>query len=256
MPLADHLRELRQRIVKSGLALLAGAVGGWFLFDPVVKALTKPIDDYRATHPGRTIETTYTGLTSAFSQRLSVAIFIGVVVSSPIWLYQIWAFIMPGLTVKEKKMSRLFMAAAVPLFLAGCALAQVSLPLVVGVLLDFWVSTTAYLQALSDYLSFAMRFILSFGIAFLLPVFLVALNLLGALPYERLKRSWRISVFLILVFSAVMMPTPDPYTMFLLAGPLVVLFFAALGLTKVLDKRRAKATPDWLGVDDDQPSGL
>ena len=101
-----------------------------------------------------------------------------------------------------------------------------------------------------------MRFILSFGIAFLLPVFLVALNLLGALPYERLKRSWRISVFLILVFSAVMMPTPDPYTMFLLAGPLVVLFFAALGLTKVLDKRRAKATPDWLGVDDDQPSGL
>lgn len=256
MPLADHLRELRQRIVKSGLALLVGTVIGWIIYDPVLDALQKPIFDYQAAHPERTISTTYTGLTAAFSQRLSVAIFLGVILSSPVWLYQVWAFIVPGLTRKEKRLSRVFIGAAVPLFLAGCFMAHFSLPLVIKVLLDFSAKGVDNLQTLSDYLNFVTRFVLAFGFAFLLPVFLVALNLVGVLPARRLARSWRVSIFLILVFSAMMMPTPDPFTMFLLAGPLIALFFGAVGVSTLLDRRRARTRADWLEVDDASPSAL
>lgn len=256
MPLGDHLRELRSRVVKSGLALIVGAVVGWIVYNPVLAELKSPIEDYAAAHPERTITTTYTGLTSAFSQRLSVAIFLGIIIASPIWLYQIWAFIVPGLTRKERRISLSFLGAAIPLFLGGCALANVSLPLVVGVLLDFSATGTANLQELSLYLSFVMRFVLSFGLAFLLPVFLVGLNMVGLLPAERLARGWRIAVFLILVFSAIMMPTPDPYTMFLLAGPLIILFFVALGLCLLLDRRRRAAEPDWLATADTEASAL
>ena len=185
-----------------------------------------------------------------------MAIFLGVIASSPIWLYQAWAFIVPGLTRKEKRLSMTFIATAVPLFLAGCYMALYSLPLVIGVLLDFASDGSANLQTLSDYISFVTRFILAFGFAFLLPVFLVALNLIGILPADRLAKGWRISVFAILVFSAMMMPTPDPFTMFLLAGPLIILFFVALGVCKLLDRRKAKDRPDWLEVDDTTASAL
>jgi sec-independent protein translocase protein TatC len=256
MPLADHLRELRSRVVKAGLALLIGAAAGWFLFDPVLARLKEPLDDYAAAHPDRLIDTTYTGLTSAFSLHLSVAIFLGVIASSPIWLYQIWAFVVPGLTRKEKRLSITFIGVAVPLFLAGCYMALFSLGLVVGVLLDFGADGTANLQTLSDYFSFTTRFILAFGFAFLLPVFLVALNLIGILPAERLAKGWRVAVFAILVFSAMMMPTPDPFTMFLLAGPLIIFFFAALGICKLLDRRKEADRPEWLDQADDAASAL
>ncbi len=256
MPLAEHLRELRSRIVKSGLALVLGTVVGWIVFQPVLDRLTNPIQTYKKAHPDRLIDLTYTGLTSAFSQRLSVAIFLGVILSSPLWLYQTWAFIVPGLTRKEKRVSLAFIGAAVPLFLAGCFLAQFSLPLVTSVLLDFSASGTANLQTLSDYLNFVTRFILAFGFAFLLPVFLVALNLIGILPAERLKKGWRLSVFAILVFSAMMMPTPDPFTMFLLAGPLILLFFLALGFCVLLDRRKGAARPEWLEQADDTASAI
>lgn len=256
MPLADHLRELRSRVVKSAIALVAGAAAGWAIYQRVLNVLREPITLYKAAHPDRTIETIYTAVTSAFSQRLSVSIFLGVIISSPIWLYQIWAFIVPGLTRREKRLSLAFIGSAVPLFLAGCYVAKFSLPLVIGVLMDFSADGTANLPNLSDYLSFVMRFILGFGFAFLLPVFLVALNLVGVLPAARLAKSWRISIFGILVFSAVMMPTPDPYTMFLLAGPLIVLFFLALVVTKVLDRRKRAARPQWLDQPDDAASAI
>ena len=256
MPLGEHLRELRQRIVKSGITLLIATAFGWFVYDPVIEDLLKPYKDYEAAHPDKVVTTAYSGLTSAFSQHLSIAIFLGVLISSPVWLYQIWAFIVPGLTKKEKRISLSFIAAAVPLFLAGCAMARVSLPYVVKVLLDFSLNDVSNIQQLSDYMSFVVRFILAFGFAFLLPVFIIALNLIGVLPFERLAKGWRISVFAILVFSAIMMPTPDPFTMFLLAGPLIVLCFAALGFTKGLDKRRSRSRPEWLETDDEAASAI
>lgn len=256
MSLADHLRELRSRVVKAALAIVAGAVAGWYLFSPVYHLLTAPIDAYKAANPARAddVKLVYSGITTAFSLHLSVAVFIGFIVSSPVWLYQVWAFIVPGLTRKEKRLSLAFIFSAVPLFVLGLWLAHFSLPIVMSVLLGFAETGTANFQQLADYFSFVMRFMLGFGFAFLLPVFLVGLNMVGILPARRLIKSWRISVFLIFVFSAMMMPTPDPYSMFLLAGPLVVLFFAAVGVAALLDQRKAVTRPQWLDIDDTQAS--
>lgn len=258
MSLGDHLRELRNRITKAGLAIVVAAIAGWFLYDTVYEILRAPIDNYIAANPDRSgkIELTLSGPTAAFSLQLSVSMFLGFLVSSPVWLYQAWAFIVPGLTKKEKRISLTFISAAVPLFLGGVALAQVSLPLIMKVLLDFTPSNAANFQGLPEYFSFVLRFMLAFGFAFLLPVFLVGLNVIGILPATRLIQGWRVAVFLIFVFSAIMMPTPDPYTMFLLAGPLVLLFFAAYVVCRFLDKRKASQRPDWLEVDDTQASTI
>lgn len=258
MSLGEHLRELRNRVVKAAFSIVVGTIAGWFLYARVYHLLTAPIDAYKAANPDRAadIRLTYEGLTTAFSLQLSLSIFIGLIISSPIWLYQAWAFIVPGLTKHEKRVSYAFIGAAVPLFLLGIFLAHLSMPIVMGVLLDFAQQGTANFQQLSAYFNFVTRYMLGFGLAFLLPVFQIALNMVGILPAQRMMKAWRPAVFLIFVFSAIMMPTPDPYTMFLLAVPLIVLFFAAIGVARVLDRRKVAARPTWLDASDDEASEI
>ncbi len=258
MSLADHFREFRNRLVKSAIAVLLGGVVGWIVFDWLVTNIREPLTKYVAEHPERAedVKLVLTGLMSGFSIHLSVAIATGVVVSAPIWLYQVWAFIVPGLTGREKRVSLAFIAAATPLFLLGIFLAHYSLPLVVGVLLDFTPSGTANFQSLSDYINFVLRFSLGFGFAFLLPVFLVALNYIGVLPTAAMVKAWRPAIFLIFVFSAMMMPTPDPFSMMILALPLTFFYFCSIGVGRIFDRRRRADRPDWLDVPDDETSTL
>lgn len=264
MTLGEHLREFRNRLFKAVLAIAVGAALGWYLYSPhswfegVYQLLNGPIDAYKLAHPDRAndIKLTLSGVTTAFSLQLTVAMFVGVILASPVWLYQIWAFIVPGLTRKEKRITMAFIGAAVPLFVGGILLAHFSLPLVIGVLLDFTPAGTANFQAASDYISFVTRFSLGFGVAFLLPVFLVALNVIGLISSRTMLRVWRPAVVVIFVFSAMMMPTPDPYSMFLLALPLTALFFAAVGVSKLLERRKADQRPDWLEVSDTEASEL
>jgi sec-independent protein translocase protein TatC len=264
MTLAEHFREFRNRLFVAVLAVAVGTVVGWMVYGPhswftgVYNVLTAPVEEYKAAHPERagSIELTFTGITAPFSLHFSVAIFTGLILSSPVWLYQIWAFIVPGLTRKEKRVSLAFIGAAVPLFLLGLWIAHISLPLVIGVLLDFTPTDAANLQTATDYISFVTRFSLGFGAAFLMPVFLVALNFIGILPSSAMVRAWRPAVVGIAVFSAMMMPTPDPYSMFILMGPLVGLYFAAIGVAKLLERRKRAQRPDWLDVDDTEASPL
>jgi sec-independent protein translocase protein TatC len=258
MSLADHFREFRNRLVKSALAVLLGSVVGWVVYDRLVADIRNPITKYIAEHPDRAndIKPVLTGLMSGFSLHLSVAIATGVVVSAPIWLYQVWAFVVPGLTGREKRISLAFIGAATPLFLLGIFLAHYSLPLVVGVLLDFTPAGTANFPDLSNYINFVLRFSLGFGFAFLLPVFLVALNFIGLLPTTAMIKSWRPAVFLIFVFSAMMMPTPDPFSMMILALPLTFFYFCSIGIGRLFDRRRERDRPDWLDVADDETSTL
>lgn len=257
MSLGDHLRELRRRLVISALALLAGAVLGWYLYDQVYAHLTQPLLDIaRQRGDEKTIALNFAGLTAAFSQRVSIAIFVGVIVSSPVWLYQLWAFIVPGLTRKERRVSLAFIAAIVPLFLAGCWFAYETLPKAVQILISFTPQGAVNYPEAALYFSFVTRFILVFGLAFLMPVFLVALNVAHVLPASTMRRTWRPALLIIFVFAAVATPTPDPFTMFLLAIPLAVLYFAALGVATVIDRRRAKDKPEWSDVADDQASAL
>jgi Tat protein translocase TatC len=167
MSLADHLRELRRRFLISAVAVLIGAVIGWVTYPRVYGALAAPFNDYKTSHPHSVISLNFGNATAAFSQQVSISIFVGVLVSSPVWMFQLWAFIVPGLTRKERRISLAFIAAIVPLFLAGCGLAYVVLPKVLAVLYGFTPPGASNIQQVADYFSFVTRFILAFGCSFL-----------------------------------------------------------------------------------------
>lgn len=256
MSLGDHLRELRRRVIWSLLGIVLGGVLGWFLYSWLLQRLTAPLNDIRAARHDHSIGLNFGGLTQPFSVQLKVSIFVGIIVSSPVWLYQIWAFIVPGLTKREKRTSLAFIGAAVPLFLAGCLLALRSMPRVVEVLYSFTPSGSFNFTNASDYLTFVTRFILAFGLAFLLPVLLVALNAAHVLPARVMLKGWRVAVMLIFLFAALMTPTPDAWTMLVLALPMVGLFYLAVGVAYLLDRRRAGARAKESGerdVPDDLP---
>ncbi|CAN7441788.1 twin-arginine translocase subunit TatC [Knoellia sp. LjRoot47] len=257
MSLGDHLREFRRRLFIAAAALIVCSVIGWYLFDTIYEHLTAPIANIAEQRgEGSLIDLNYAGLTAAFSQRLSLSIWAGTIMSAPMWLWQAWAFVVPGLTRKEKRLSLMFVAAIVPLFLGGCWFGYTTLPKAVEILLGFTPEGAANLPEASLYFAFVTRFILVFGIAFLFPVVLVALNVVGVLPAHVMIKGWRPAVVLIVVFAAIATPTPDPYTMLLLATPLIVLYFVAYGIARLIDRRRSQDRPDWLDASDEEASPL
>ncbi len=255
MSLGDHLRELRRRFVIAAVAVMVGSVLGWVEYDWLFNKIMEPLRKLAEERHGL-VNINFGGITQPFTVQLQVALFVGVIVASPVWLYQVWGFIVPGLTKREKRTTMLFVAAAVPLFLGGCFLATKIVPRAVEVLLGFTPQGAANLPDAALYLTFVTRFILAFGLAFLLPVFLVGLNAAHVLPARIMLKGWRIAVILIFVFSAMMTPTPDAWTMLALAFPMIVLFYAAVGISALLDRRRARREPDWSKVSDDEASPL
>ncbi|MBK7723228.1 MAG: twin-arginine translocase subunit TatC [Austwickia sp.] len=249
MPLAAHLRELRNRFFVAVGAIALATVPAWMFYEPVLDALLRPLRAQRGN-------VNFTDMMSAFATQLQVSLFLSLLVSSPVWLYQIWAFVVPGLTRRERRGAIGFVAVAVPLFMAGCYLAYLTLPKAVEILLSFLPPEAQALMPASDYFGWVTKFILAFGLAFLLPIFLIALNLAGVLPASVMLRGWRIAVIVIFVFAAVMTPTPDPYTMLGMALPMVFLYFSAYGVARLIERRRAKRRPDWVAVPDDQASAL
>lgn len=249
MALADHLRELRTRFLVSVVAIALGCIPGWLLYPYLLTKLSEPI-----TAAGGQLN--FQGLMTGFSVQLLVALMVGIIVASPVWVYEVWAFIVPGLTKKEKWTALAFLSSAVPLFLAGCGIAYLILDKAVAIMLSFVPAEQLTIMPAADYLVFVTRFIVAFGLAFLLPVLLVALNMVGVLPAALMLRGWRIAVIVIFVLSALITPTPDAVTMFFLAVPMVVLYFAACGVAFGLDRRREKQRPEWADLADDEASPL
>jgi sec-independent protein translocase protein TatC len=237
--LRAHLREFRSRVIKAGLAIGAGSVAGWFAYDRLSAALTAPLDAVaKASH--RKVAVNFQDLTSAFNLHVSLSLYLGLILSSPIWLYQFWAFLVPGLTRKERNYALAFVGASVPLFLTGIAMAWFALPNAARFLIGFApANSTSYLSA-QEYLDFVTRLMLAFGVAFVLPVLLVGLNMVGILSAKTLIKGWRVSVFLCFLFAAIASPTPDANSMIFLALPMVVLYFVAVGISWLNDRRRAK----------------
>ena len=255
MSLGDHLRELRRRVLVCTGAIAVGSVLGWILYSPLFNLIMAPLRKIAAERNGL-VNINFGGITQPFTVQLQVAAFVGVIVASPVWLFQVWAFIVPGLNKREKRTSMAFIGAAVPLFLAGCFLATIVVPKAIEILLGFTPQGAANLPDAALYLTFVTRFILAFGLAFLLPVFLVGLNVAHVLPAHIMLKGWRIAVILIFIFAAVMTPTPDAWTMLVLALPMVGLFFAAVGVATLLDRRRKRREPDWAQVADEEASPL
>ena len=258
MTLSEHFREFRRRLVVSAVAVGAASVAvGVLYFQEVYDLLAAPFDSYKQANPDSLITLNLGEATSPLSLTISLSLFAGIILTSPIWLYQAWAFIVPGLTRKEKRLSLAFIAAVVPLFLGGVFIAYSVLPTALKVLYGFTPPGTSNIQDTTKYFAFVTRFLLVFGFAFLLPVFMVALNLIGLLASGFVFTHWRVATVLIMVFSAVATPTGDAFTMLLLGGPLLLLYLAAGLVMRLIEQRRAKNRPEWAtDVADDQASAL
>jgi len=241
MSLGQHLLELRKRLFLAAAGILVGAVIGWMLSDFVWDALREPIYAIiKAQH--RNAQINYPDITSAFDLKLKISFYVGLIVSSPVWLYQIFAFLVPGLTRKEKQYTFGFFFSAVPLFLAGCAAGWYVLPNVVGLMTSFAPSEDAAFINAQNYLDFVLKLMIAIGVAFVLPVFLVLLNLAGVISAESIIKSWRVAILVIVLFTAIATPAADFVSMFLLAIPMVVLYFAAYGIAYLHDRRVARRT--------------
>ncbi|WNB84275.1 twin-arginine translocase subunit TatC [Cellulomonas sp. ATA003] len=238
MPLRAHLLELRSRVGRAALGLLIGAVVGWLLYDVVFQVLQTPVVALQGAEQGTQLN--FPGVMAPLDMQVKVSLFIGVLISSPWWLYQLWAFITPGLTHRERLVTVGFLSAAVPLFLTGAFLAWWLLPKAVGVLTAFTPPDALNLINAQEYLTFVMRMVLAFGAGFLLPVVMVALTMVGVVEGRTWLRGWRVAVMLSFVFGAVATPTGDVLSMLVLAVPIVVLYFAAVGIGTLLDRRRAR----------------
>lgn len=262
MPLTDHLRELRSRLVKSGIAIGLGMVVGWIYYPQLFEWLSAPFNSVveEARTEGRVVTLALTGVADPFVLQMQIAAVAGLILASPVWLYQLWRFITPGLHRNERRWAIGFVAVAVPLFAAGVVLAYVVLPYGLQILFGFTPDGVENIVAVDRYLSFFLRMILVFGIGFLVPLILVLLNFAGVLPGRRLLSWWRWILIIILVFAAVATPTGDPINLMLLAAPIAFLVMIAIVVALLNDRRRARrrpvGEPDYAGYADDETSPL
>ncbi|TYB41436.1 twin-arginine translocase subunit TatC [Actinomadura chibensis] len=257
MPLMEHLRELRNRLIKAILGLVLGALVGWIFFPPIWDFLKQPYTRIPPEHclAGK-CDLVVHGIFDGFFIHLKVALIVGALLSSPIWLYQIWAFVAPGLYRRERRWTYSFMAAAVPLFLLGGALAYVTMDKGLKIFIGLAPGDTTVLVGVQDYLGYAQAMLFIFGLTFELPLFVVMLNMIGVLTHQRIRKSRRLLIFGVFVFAAVATPSQDPFTMLALALPTIVLFEIAELIAFFHDRRRTRRPDPYEGLSDDEASPL
>lgn len=254
MSLGEHLVELRKRLIYAAIGLVLGLVAGWLLSKWVLDMLREPIIALQGE--GRDAVLAYTSITEGFDIRVQISLFIAVIITSPIWLYQIWAFLAPGLVRREKLYAIGFLAAAIPLFLGGVYAGWLVLPNIVKLMSTFQPEEDSFLLGARVYLDFTMRLLLAVGVGFVMPVFLVMLNFIGVVSGKAILKSWRIAVLIIVLFAAITTPAADLSSMFLLAAPMVLLFFIATGIALLHDRRvekKRKAEFEEYGIDTTTP---
>ncbi|MFF5205541.1 twin-arginine translocase subunit TatC [Streptosporangium sp. NPDC000396] len=257
MPLMEHLRELRNRLVIALLGMVAGIIVGLLFFEPIWAFITEPYCSLPISQVLRKGECTFAirGVFEAFFVNLKVAAMFALVASSPVWLYQIWAFVTPGLYRNEKRYSITFLGLAIPLFLAGAALAYFIMDTGLAILLSFAPDNALPLLEMDDYLSYALVMLIIFGISFELPLLMVFLNVIGVLPRATVAKHRRMVIFIMFLFAAIATPSTDPFSMLALALPMVVLFALAEGFMYLREKR-APQGEDFSHLSDDEASSL
>jgi sec-independent protein translocase protein TatC len=241
MALTDHLREFRARLVRSVLVLITAFVVMLFFYDPLLDFISKPYYDAVATLRNEVdAELVATGIGAGLLLQLKLCGVAAVVVSAPYWIYQIWAFILPGLHPHERKWSRVVAAIAGPLFFGGVALGYYVLPKGISVLIDFVPEDVTSLVDFGAYFSFVTRMLLIFGVAMEIPFFVILLNLAGVVSGKALGRYRPWIVIGVFVFAAVATPSTDPFSMLMLAIPLQVLFILAEVVARIVDRARGR----------------
>ncbi|MGY1705655.1 twin-arginine translocase subunit TatC [Geodermatophilus sp. SYSU D00697] len=264
MSLIAHLTELRNRVAKALLALLlAAGFAFWWYSHGLGEFIRAPYCGL----PGElrfgqgaddTCGLLITDVFGGVFIRLKVSLLAGAVLSAPVWLYQLWAFITPGLKRNEKRYGITFVTVSTALFALGAVLAYISLSAGLELLLSLAGDGVVVALTAQDYIGFVLSLLVAFGVSFEVPLVAVALNLVGVLSYEVLRKSRRWIFFLTVVFAAFITPTQDPFTMLLMAGPMIVLFELAIQIARFVDRRRAKraAVEHFHDLGDDEASPL
>jgi sec-independent protein translocase protein TatC len=257
MPLMDHLRELRNRLVKALLVIIVGMAVALFYSNQTWNFVTHPfcsavINGHTGCHVVGD-QLVVAGVFDGFFLRIKIAFFLALIGTCPVWLYQLWAFVAPGLYAREKKWAYIFTGSAVPLFVGGAVLAYVVMDRGLHYLLDLAPHGTLVLPSVDTYLGYFTGMIVGFGIAFELPLFIVMLNAVGVLTHERFRKWRRLIIFGIFLVCGIVNPSPDPWTMLLLGGLAVVLTEIAELFVYFNDKRRARLHPNpYEGLGDDE----
>ncbi|SFB47121.1 sec-independent protein translocase protein TatC [Nocardioides alpinus] len=255
MALGDHFREFRARLLRSLLVLVLAFTVAIIFRYTLLDAVYGPFTDAQERLPdGATVATT-SGPAAGLLLWLTLCGFAAVVFTAPYWLYQVWAFVLPGLYAQERKMSRIFVGVAGPLFLAGVALGYLTLPKALEVLIGFNPDGVTNLTDFNGYLQFFTRTLFVFGLSFNIPVFVVLLNFAGVVKGSTLTayRPW--IVIGTFVFAAVATPSADPFSMTLMAVPMVLLFFVSEAIARINDRRRARNAPN-AGLSPDELSSI
>jgi sec-independent protein translocase protein TatC len=243
------------RLFRASLGILVGFIVGYLLADPVWKLLSHPFCDL---HPQESCQKLFfqLGPADGFLLKLKLALWLGLIVAAPIWLYQLWAFIAPGLHRHERKWAYLFVAIASPLFAAGAVLAYLVIEKGLKFLLTSGVTGLDTQLDVTRYFDFVTNLLLIFGVAFEFPLIALMLNFTGIVSGKRMLGWWRVAVFMFFLFSAVVTPTPDPFGMTALAVCLSALYFAAVGIALLNDRRRRRNATDYGDLRDDEISPL
>ena len=268
MPLIEHIRELRNRVLKAVLFVTSGAIAGWFIEPAVWHFITRPYCKLPAhvrdgVQPGlpahaqpQDCHLIVTGLFDYFFLHLKLAIVIGIIISAPFWMYQLWAFIAPGLHSRERRWTYLFAGAVFPLFAIGGTLAYFAMTKGLRFLLDMLPPTVIPFISVTSYIGYAIAMLMIFGLAFELPLVMVLLNLAGVLTHRRFAKWRRMIIFAVFAFAAVATPSPDPISMLLLAVPCVLLVELAEIFIWANDRRRARRPDPYASLDADGSPGL
>ena len=257
MPLMDHLRELRNRLVKALLVIIVGMIVALVYSNQTWTFVTRPfcsavINGHTGCHVVGD-QLVVAGVFDGFFLRIKIAFFLALIATCPVWLYQLWSFVAPGLYAREKKWAYIFTGTAVPLFVGGAALAYVVMDRGLHYLLDLAPHGTLVLPSVDTYLGYFTGMIVGFGIAFELPLLIVMLNAVGILTHERFRKWRRMIIFGIFLVCGLVNPSPDPWTMLLLGGLAVVLTEIAELFVYFNDKRRARRNPNpYEGLADDE----
>jgi sec-independent protein translocase protein TatC len=258
MSLGEHLRELRRRVIISVAAIVAGTIVAFVFHDRLIDVLTRPYCDLPASYRGiqGRCSLIVTGILDPFNVTLKLALYAGVLLASPVWLWQLWQFVTPGLYQRERRWALSFVGISVGLFCVGGVVAYYTMENGLRFLLSFATGGISSLPSFNSYLSYVVAMILVFAVSFEFPLLVVMLNLANVVSYERLRHWTRGVLFGIFVFAAVATPSQDPFTMLALALPMCLLFGLSLVVTRVHDRRTGRDGSPYQDLSDDQLSSI
>ena len=242
MTMMEHLRELRRRLLISLGAFLLVSTVAFFLYGPLLHFIKQPLCDLpKDLLGGRGCDLVYMKVLGGFLFRIKLTALAGILFSSPVWLYEIWAFITPGLTSREKRYAFPFVASSVILFAIGAFFAYATLPTGIRILVGLGGPGLDPLLGADEYLNFVGLMFLGFGATFELPLVLFFLGLAGIVSVDTLRKQRKAAIVAITAIAAIVTPSQDPYTLLVLAVPLYGLYELTIVLLRIIGKRRARA---------------